>query len=223
MELMTDTPWGRIQQSGMTSAQISDLLAICLSRDPKDAERMLPLARKLVRDFGPERLTNMCQADFEGNLESYETDRVLAGIELGRRSVNAGKGQVREIKGADLGAQEFATFFGKASEERFAIALLTTKSTIIGIREIHRGTRDSSLVDAKMVFGSALKEGAARIILGHNHPSGDPEPSPEDIDITRKLVEGGRLLDLEVLDHIIVGHAPDGTLRYTSLRRRGLM
>ena len=223
MELMTDTPWARIQQSGMTSAQIADLLAICLARDPADAESMLPLARRLIRDFGPERLASMCQADFEGELEAYEADRVLAAIELGRRSVKAGKGEVREIKGADLGAEEFAKFFGKATEERFAIALLTTKSTIIAIREIHRGARDSSLVDPKIVFGVALKEGASRIILGHNHPSGDPEPSPEDIDITRKLVEGGRLLDLEVLDHIIIGHAPDGTLRYASLRRRGLM
>lgn len=223
MELTTDSPWARIQHSGIASAQIADLLAICLARNPKDADRLAPAAQKLLRELGPERLSSMCRADLLGELESYEADRILAAIELGRRSVSAGKGGVREISGADLGAKEFAEFFGKATEERFAIALLTTKSTIIGIREIHRGARDASLVDPKIVFGHALREGASRIILGHNHPSGDPEPSPEDIGITRRLVEGGRVLDLEVLDHIITGHAPDGTLRYTSLRRRGLM
>lgn len=100
--------------------------------------------------------------------------------------------------------------------EVFAVLLLNGKHRIIGMAEISRGTMTTALVHPREVFGPALRLSAAAIIVVHNHPSGDPEPSVEDVEVTRRLIGVGRMLGVPVLDHVIVGE--DG--RYTSLRER---
>ena len=100
--------------------------------------------------------------------------------------------------------------------EQFRILLLNTKNVIIACEEVSRGSLNSSIVHPREVFNRAIKRSAAAIILIHNHPSGDPTPSQEDINITRRLVEVGRLVGIEVLDHLIIG---DGV--FTSLKEKG--
>lgn len=100
--------------------------------------------------------------------------------------------------------------------EVFSVLLLNGKHRIIGMAEISRGTMTTALVHPREVFGPALRLSAAAIIVVHNHPSGDPEPSMEDVEVTRRLIGVGKMLGVPVLDHIIVGE--DG--RYTSLRER---
>jgi len=100
--------------------------------------------------------------------------------------------------------------------EVFAILCLSTKHRVIAYHEVSRGTLDATLVHPREVFKAALLSNAASIILTHNHPSGDPTPSPDDHQLTRRLVDAGRLIGVEVLDHIIVG---DG--RYFSFREGG--
>ena len=100
--------------------------------------------------------------------------------------------------------------------EVFAILCLSTKHRVIAYHEVSRGTLDATLVHPREVFKAALLSNAASIILTHNHPSGDPTPSPDDHHLTRRLVDAGRLIGVEVLDHIIVG---DG--RYFSFREGG--
>ena len=100
--------------------------------------------------------------------------------------------------------------------EVFAILCLSTKHRAIAYHEVSRGTLDATLVHPREVFKAALLSNAASIILTHNHPSGDPTPSPDDHQLTRRLVDAGRLIGVEVLDHIIVG---DG--RYFSFREGG--
>lgn len=102
--------------------------------------------------------------------------------------------------------------------EYFVVLMLDNKNRVIGLHTVSIGTINSTLVTARETFKAALLANAAVVILGHNHPSGDPAPSPEDIAITRRLVEAGKLLDIEVLDHIIVGD--EG--RSVSLKDRGL-
>ena len=97
--------------------------------------------------------------------------------------------------------------------EVFAILCLSTKHRVIAYHEVSRGTLDATLVHPREVFKAALLSNAASIILTHNHPSGDPTPSPDDHQLTRRLVDAGRLIGVEVLDHIIVG---DG--RYYSFK-----
>lgn len=100
--------------------------------------------------------------------------------------------------------------------EEFRLILLNTKNQVLQVETISKGTLNSSLVHPREVFRAALKNATNAVILVHNHPSGDPTPSTEDVDITRRLVEGGKILGIEILDHIVLG---DG--RYISLKERG--
>jgi DNA repair protein RadC len=100
--------------------------------------------------------------------------------------------------------------------EVFVALLLNGKHCVTGIAEVSRGTLTSSLVHPREVFGPALREGAAAIIVAHNHPSGDPAPSMEDVEVTKRLSEAGRLLGVPLLDHLIIGQGDS----FASLRER---
>lgn len=104
------------------------------------------------------------------------------------------------------------------AQEVFGVLILNIKNKIVAVHEVSRGALNSSLVHPREVFKPAVLHNAASIICFHNHPSGDPEPSKEDIEITNRLVEAGKIMGIEILDHIIVGD--DG---YVSLKERGVM
>ncbi len=104
--------------------------------------------------------------------------------------------------------------------EHFWLLMLNAQNHLTLIHEVSVGTQSASLVHPREVFGPALREGAASVILVHNHPSGDPTPSREDQRLTRQLVDGGTLLDVRVHDHVIVGN---GTRNWVSLAERGLI
>ena len=104
------------------------------------------------------------------------------------------------------------------AQEVFGILILNTKNKIVAVHEISRGTLNASMVHPREVFKPAVLHNAAAIICFHNHPSGDPKPSRDDIEITKRLVEAGNIMGIEILDHIIVGD--DG---YISLKERGVM
>jgi DNA repair protein RadC len=104
------------------------------------------------------------------------------------------------------------------AQEVFGILVLNTKNKIVAVHEISRGTLSASIIHPREVFKPAVLHNAAAIICFHNHPSGDPEPSREDVELTKRLFEAGKIMGIEVLDHIIVGDD-----RYTSLKERGVM
>jgi DNA repair protein RadC len=104
------------------------------------------------------------------------------------------------------------------AQEVFGVLLMNTKHKIVAVHEVSRGTLSASMVHPREVFKLAVLHNAAAIICFHNHPSGDPEPSKEDIEITKRLVEAGKIMGIEILDHIIVGDD-----RYVSLKERGVM
>jgi len=104
------------------------------------------------------------------------------------------------------------------AQEVFGILILNTKNKIVAVHEISRGALNSSLVHPREVFKPAVLHNAAAIICFHNHPSGNPEPSRDDIQTTKRLVEAGKIMGIEILDHIIVGDD-----RYVSLKERGVM
>ncbi len=103
-------------------------------------------------------------------------------------------------------------------EENFVIVCLNTKNRIVGVHIISIGSLNSSIVHPREIFKAAMLNNAASIICLHNHPSGDPEPSREDKETTQRIVEAGKVIGINVLDHIVVGEN-----RYTSLKERGLM
>jgi DNA repair protein RadC len=109
-------------------------------------------------------------------------------------------------------------------QECFCVILLDTKSRMIGgPRVATLGTLNSSMVHPRETFRAAVMDGAASVIISHNHPSGDPTPSKEDIDITRRLVEAGKILGIGVVDHIILGRAEPGAAGFMSLREKNLV
>ena len=109
-------------------------------------------------------------------------------------------------------------------QESFMAILLDTKNKAIGIpRECTRGLLDTSPVHPREVFREAVRESAASVVLGHNHPSGDPTPSKEDIDITRRLIEAAKILGIRVIDHIVCGRPSERAPGYVSLREKNLV
>ena len=104
------------------------------------------------------------------------------------------------------------------AQEQLRVLLLNTRNQVVGQRTVYQGTVNSSAVRPAEVLRAAVIENAPAIVISHNHPSGDPTPSPEDVNVTRDLVAAGKLLDIEVMDHIVIGNG-----RFVSLKEKGLM
>ena len=102
-------------------------------------------------------------------------------------------------------------------QEHLRLVLLDTRNHVLATPNIYVGSLNTSVIRVGELFRHAIKENAAAMIVAHNHPSGDPSPSPEDVSVTRQIVSAGQLLDVEVLDHLVIGHG-----RYVSLKERGL-
>jgi DNA repair protein RadC len=204
--------------SGLRAASATDLISIAASRRESDVAdsqgaQILQRMRTLrgLLDASKEDLRS------QTGLDDFEILRFQAAMELGRRADKAVKGPGDLIESSDdvIRSLEYLRF---EKREHFVAILLDAKSAIIRIATIHVGTLTMSVVGAREVFREAINDGAASLIVAHNHPSGDPTPSPEDVDVTLRLTEVGDLLDIAVLDHIIVGEN-----RHTSLHKLGLM
>lgn len=114
----------------------------------------------------------------------------------------------KKIDGPATAADVLHQYFDGADREHFAVLLLDTRHRIIGIHTVTVGVLDASLIHPREIFKPAILANAAAIILAHNHPSGDPTPSPEDRAVTRQTVVAGRLMGIAVIDHVIVGDRP---------------
>lgn len=143
--------------------------------------------------------------------------QIKAAIELGRRMASRNPIDKPQIQSPDDAAEYLQFEMGVLEQEHLRTMLLDTRNRILKITEVYRGTLNSSHIRVGEVFREAVRIGAAAMIVAHNHPSGDPTPSPEDIAVTKVLVEAGRLLDIELLDHLIIGRNC-----FLSLKARGL-
>lgn len=133
------------------------------------------------------------------------------------RLVRESSRKVPSLDGPEDAASVLQSFLEDEDREHFVSLMLDAKNRIIGVHTVSIGTLTCALVSPREVFKAAILANACSIIVAHNHPSGDPEPSPEDLHITEQLAKAGKLLDIELLDHVIVGE--DGS--YTSLRLSG--
>lgn len=111
----------------------------------------------------------------------------------------------------------FRGFLEPLEQEEFWVAVLDTRNRVMALVTLYRGSVNSSQIRIAEVFRKAIIENAPAIVIAHNHPSGDPDPSPNDVAITREIVRAGKLLDIQVLDHLVIGHD-----RYVSLKQREL-
>jgi len=142
--------------------------------------------------------------------------RLVAAVELGRRVAAAWPAAGWRIRApADL-AERLLPAMGHLEREELRSVLLNTKNSVTGMVTVYVGNLAGSSVRVGEVFREAVRVQAAAMVVVHNHPSGDPSPSAEDLRITRELAEAGRLLDIELLDHLVIGHG-----RWVSLRALG--
>jgi len=144
--------------------------------------------------------------------------RLTAVFELSRRLSTQISAEKPIVKTPDDAAALVMDEMRHLDREHFRVLLLNTKNSVIEIDKVSVGTLNESLVHPREVFRNAIKKGAKSIIPVHNHPSGDPTPSTNDIEITKKLFEAGKIISIEVLDHIIIG---DG--RFVSLKAKGVI
>jgi DNA repair protein RadC len=210
----------RVRFLGASASPIVDLLALAISRREEDIPLAEAEARKMLQKFGSVHdLHQLCTADLaQSGLEGYEILRVQAILEIGRRTATHPKPTNEPISRAREVYDILRDKLQGEKQEHFMVVLLDAKNVIQRVARIHVGTLTMSVVGAREVFREAVRDGASSIIVAHNHPSGDPTPSPEDIEVTKKLVQIGELLDIPVIDHIVIGER-----RYVSLSEKGLI
>ena len=177
------------------------------------------LANEVLRAIGG--LRSLAQADRsrlrEAGLGPATIARVIAACELGRRAMaQASVGERCDTP--ELAAAALAPHFAHLEREALLVALLSRKQRLIGVVPVYSGNVAGTSVRIAELFTEAVRRNAPGILLAHNHPSGDPAPSGDDIRTTREAMSAGRLLGIEVVDHIVLGAG-----RWTSLRRQGVM
>jgi DNA repair protein RadC len=213
------SPLDKLREGGVGGLGPVELLAIVLMGEEDDSQMRLQHAKELLEKLGGIR--NLSRfADH--SMREYSSDvltpyRFQAAFELGRRSKEARLTQDADLCNPD---EVYAVFSHLADEpqEQVWVALLDVKNRLIHKTRLHIGTLDSSVVGSRDVFKEALRVNAASIVLVHNHPSGDPSPSPEDVELTKRLRAAGKHLDVEVLDHVVIGGDS-----FASLHRLGLI
>jgi DNA repair protein RadC len=143
--------------------------------------------------------------------------RIKAAMEFGRRLMAATPEDRCTIRSPADVAQLLMAEMSHLEQEHFRVIHLDTRNRMLGIETLYVGSLNASHIRVGEVFRDAVRRNCAAIIVAHNHPSGDPSPSPDDVEVTRQLVAAGKLLDCELLDHLVIGQQ-----RYVSLRERGL-
>jgi len=218
---LQDRPRERLLTLGPSALTTAELLAILIGTGRAGASAP-EVAGALLAGGGPPlaHLARRTAAELAGvpGVGPAKAARVAAALELGRRLQEEGRPERTRIRSPADVYRWFAPRLGDLVAEEFHVLALDSQSGILRDLLVTRGILNSSLVHPREVFRGAIAEAAAGIIVVHNHPSGDPAPSADDRAVTRQLVEAGRVLDLPVYDHVIVGAG-----RYLSFAEAGLL
>ena len=217
----SERPRERLMERGPQALSNAELLAILL-RTGVAGVMVTDLARDLLREYdglgGLARASSHELAQRHG-LGPAKAAQLKAALEIAQRLMREELVErVKVTSPYDL-YRLVQIDMGLLEQEQLRVFLLDTKNRVLGIRTLYTGSLNQSTVRVAEVFKMAIRENCAAIAIAHNHPSGDPTPSPEDVRVTQEIVEAGRLLDIEVLDHVIIGR---GRQPYISLRERGL-
>jgi DNA repair protein RadC len=218
----TERPREKLERHGAAALSTAELLAIIL-RTGTVREDVVALSQRLLVQkggLGGLATTSMTELVAEHGLGLAKAAQLKAALELGRRLMvlmadpTAARVQVRSP--GDV-ANLLMIEMGLLEQEVMRTVLLNTKNHVIATPVIYQGSAHTAVIRVGELFREAVKHNAVSLIVVHNHPSGDPTPSPEDVAVTRAIVAAGKLLDIEVLDHLVIGHQ-----RFVSLKERGL-
>src|SRR5690625_4096005 len=208
----------RLLKYGSTHLSNQEILAILLVSGTKD-QSVMTLAHRMLMHFEGLKLLKDATIEELTSIKGIGPAKgvmILAAIELGRRLNNFKSAEQITIRSPKNGADYVMEDMRTLKQEHFVVIFLNTKNEIIHRETIFKGSLNSSIVHPREVFREAVKRSAASIICFHNHPSGDPTPSQEDIHVTRRLADSGKMMGIEVLDHIIIGDR-----KFTSLKEKG--
>ncbi len=211
----SERPRERLLRFGVEALSAQELLALILGSGTRGESVMLTGQRLLSR-FGD--LQGMAGSSVEElstvrGIGLAKATQLKAAFELGRRLDSYPVKEKRAIRSPEDALQEVKAKLKGKKKEHFLTILLDTRNQVIGIAPISVGSLDSSVVHPREVFREALAASAASVIFVHNHPSGDPSPSEDDIKLTQRLVEAGKIMGVEVLDHVVVADSAYASLK----------
>ena len=205
---LCDRPREKMASCGARSLTDAELIAILL-RTGTPEKSALTIAGEMTADGGLYNrlagITRISELMHIKGLGQAKAATVLAALEIGRRIASARPLERVHIGSAQEGADFLMPRLRYAAREQFVAVMLNSKNRVIATEVISEGTLTSSVVHAREVFAPALLHHAAAVIVAHNHPSGDPQPSCEDREVTAMLVESGKVLGIPLLDHLIIG------------------
>lgn len=216
-----ERPRERLLRLGPQALRSDELLAILL-RTGTQREGVLQVAERVLGEHSGLRglaSTDLATlADTHGLGEAKATT-IAAAFELGRRLALEDGAARPQVTGPGDIARLLQADMQLLQQEELRLLVLDTKHRLVTAQTLYRGTLSAAPGRIAELFREAVRRNAAKVALAHNHPSGDPTPSAQDVQFTREAVAAGRLLDMDVLDHVVIGHGPD---RWVSMRRMGL-
>jgi len=219
-ELPSDErPRERLANYGPGALSTAELLAIILRVGTKD-ENVIRLAQRLLVHF--DGLPGLAQAPFEDLIEQKgvgpaKAVELKAAFELGRRWQAAAPQERLQVKSPQDAANLLMLEMSVLEQEHLRTIMLNSKNHVLKVHTVYVGSVNTASLRIAELFREAVRLNSVALIVAHNHPSGDPTPSAEDIAVTRQIVEAGKLLNIEVLDHLVIGQQ-----RWVSLKERGL-
>lgn len=198
-------PRERFLKYGPETLSDAELFAIIL-RTGTSGENVIDMANRLIKEYGLNNLFECSLKELQ-KIKGIGPDKgmqILAMAELGKR-YNSSKQTIKKISGPKDVFDLFHERLKNEKQENFYIVMLNTHNNIIAEHLVSKGTLDTSILHPREIFKPAIKNSSSKIVLVHNHPSGDPTPSREDLEITKIIIDSGDLLGIKVIDHIIIG------------------
>ncbi len=215
----SDRPRERLASLGPQALTNAELIAILLRVGVK-GESAVHVGQRLLNKFGG--LTGLHRAPFaelkkQHAIGDAKASEIKAAIELGRRLTLEAPEERPTINSPADAAALVSYEMSALEQEHLRVILLDRRNRVLETVEVYKGSVNSSQVRVGELFKEAVRKNASAVVVIHNHPSGDPTPSPDDVAVTRAIVQAGKLLDVEVLDHLVIGQG-----KWVSLKERGL-
>ncbi len=215
----SDLPRERLRRLGPSALKTEELIAIIL-RTGTRGENVVHLAEHLLREYGGLSGLARCPHGELLRVKGVGTTKAIelqAAFELGRRAQVASPEQ-RPIIKSPADAANLLSDMALLEQEAMRTLLLDTKNRVLAAPTVYSGSLHTTVIRVAELFKEAVRQNCAAIIVAHNHPSGDPSPSPEDVAVTSEIVKAGKILDIDVLDHLVIGAGQ----KFVSLKERGL-